>query len=81
MPCQQDAGSVAIPGQNDLARTKVRAVIILTSYFCAFDTIPDPVYGFTALSEPTGGHSPERNPGGFIVIFFPQLASEFGITF
>ncbi len=48
MPCPQDAKSAAIRGQNDLARTKVRAAIILTSYFCAFGTIPDPVYEFTA---------------------------------
>ncbi len=48
MPCPQDAISAAIRGQSDLARTKVRAAIILTSCFCAFDTIPDPVYGFTA---------------------------------
>ncbi len=44
MPCPQDAKSAAIRGQNDLARTKVRAAIILTSYFCAFGTILDPVY-------------------------------------
>ncbi len=46
MPCPQDAKSAAIRGQNDLARTKVRAAIILTSYFCAFGTILDPVYEF-----------------------------------
>ena len=48
MPCPQDARSAAIRGQNDLARTKVRVEIILTSYFCAFDTILDPVHEFTA---------------------------------
>ncbi len=46
MPCPQDARSAAIRGQIDLARTKVRAAIILTSYFCAFGTIPDPGYEF-----------------------------------
>ncbi len=51
MPCPQDAKSAAIRGQNDLARTKVRAAIILTSYYCAFGTIIDPVYGFTAQNS------------------------------
>ena len=46
MPCPQDARSAAIDGQNDPARTKVCAAIILTSYFCAFGTIIDPVYEF-----------------------------------
>ncbi len=48
MPCPQDAKSAAIRGQNDLARTKVRVAIILTSYFCVFGTIIDPVYEFAA---------------------------------
>ncbi len=55
MPCPQDAKSAAIRGQNDLACTKVRAAIILTSYFCAFGTIIDPVYEFMTSNRTARG--------------------------